>query len=254
MTTTEVAAALRLSHVDAGYGSRMAIRDVSFAIRPGQRVGLIGPNGAGKSTLFSVALGTLAPWRGDVEVFGAPINELDRRRQPVAYVPQARRLDTTFPVTAREVVAMGRVGRLGLFRFPTAEDRAVVERSIDEVGLAELADRPFAAFSGGQQQRLLVARALASEARLLFLDEPATGVDVSTQRQLDDVVDRLVGSGCAALVSTHDLSVENLARFDWLICLNREVLAQGRPDEVTNLAVWRLLFGGQAAERVEGGA
>ena len=245
MTAATSAAVLRLDHVDAGYGSRLAIHDVCIELRPGSRIGLIGPNGAGKSTLFSVALGTLAPWRGTVEVLGVPVRQLDRRRHPVAYVPQARRLDPTFPVTAREVVAMGRVGRLGLFRFPSAADRAVVERSLSAVGLADQADRPFGAFSGGQQQRLLFARALASEARLLFFDEPATGVDVATQRQLDAVVDGLVGDGCAVLVSTHDLSAANLARFDSLICLNREVLAEGPPAEVTNLDVWRRLFGAQ---------
>ncbi len=247
MTVSSPPAALRLDHIDAGHGSRLAIRDVSLVVQPGTRVGLIGPNGAGKSTLFSVALGTLAPWRGTVEAFGVPIRELDRRRQPVAYVPQARRLDASFPVTAREVVAMGRVGRLGLFRFPTGADREVVERSLEEVGLAAEAHRPFGAFSGGQQQRLLVARALASEARLLLFDEPATGVDVSTQRQLDAVVERLVGGGCAVMISTHDLSAENLAQFDSLVCLNREVLAQGPPEEVTSLDVWRVLFGGAPA-------
>lgn len=252
MTSSSPPAALRLDHIDAGYGGQLAIRDVSVTVQPGRRVGLIGPNGAGKSTLFSVALGTLTPWRGTVEVFGVPIRQLDRRRQPVAYVPQARRLDANFPVTAREVVAMGRVGRLGLFRFPTSADRAVVERSLEEVGLAAEAHRPFGAFSGGQQQRLLVARALASEARLLLFDEPATGVDVSTQRQLDSVVEQLVAAGCAVVISTHDLSSENLAQFDSLICLNREVLAQGPPEEVTNLDVWRVLFGGGPAHTAEG--
>lgn len=234
---------LELTDVSAGYGRQLAIDSVSLEVQAGRRVGLIGPNGAGKSTLFSVALGTMTPWRGGVRLFGQDVRKLDRRRFPIAYVPQARRLSTDFPVTARDVVAMGRVGRLGLFRFPGTKDRTAVQSAIQAVGLASAADKPFRALSGGQQQRLLVARALASEARLLFFDEPATGVDVKTQRQLDDVLNGLVAEGCGVFISTHDLSHENLSQFDWLICLNREVLAQGPPETVTNLDLWRRLFG-----------
>ena len=234
---------LRVTQATAGYGQRIAIHDVTFEIPAGARVGLIGPNGGGKSTLFRVALGVLPPWRGSVEIFGTPADRLDRRRHPVAYVPQVRNLDSSFPVSARDVVSMGRVGRLGLFRFSSSTDRAVVERSLEAVGLAEYADRPFAAFSGGQQQRILVARALASEAHLLFLDEPATGVDAATQRQIDEVIDRLVADGASVLVSTHDLSTEHLSRFDSLLCLNRELLAHGPPGEVATLDLWRKLFG-----------
>jgi manganese/iron transport system ATP-binding protein len=243
---------LRLAHVDAGYGGRLAIHDVSLTVTAGQCVGLIGPNGAGKSTLFRVALGTLATWRGTVELFGVPPRRLDRRRQPVAYVPQARRLDGSFPASARDVVGMGRVGRRGLFRFPGAADRTAVAQAIEQVGLAHKADRPFGALSGGEQQRVLLARALAAEARLLLLDEPATGVDVATQAELHRVINQLVAAGCAVVVSTHDLSAVNLARFDWLLCLNGGVIAQGPPDEVTSLDVWRRLFSGRPAELAGG--
>jgi manganese/iron transport system ATP-binding protein len=236
------ATVLRLDRVDAGYGGRRAIRDVSLAVAAGERVGVIGPNGAGKSTLFRVALGILAPWRGAVELFGAPGARRDPRRDPVAYVPQARELDATFPVSARDVVAMGRVGRRGPFRWPGAHDRAAVARALEVVGLADQAGRPFGALSGGQQQRVLLARALASEAHLLLLDEPATGVDAPTRRRVDALIGELAADGCAVLVSTHDLSEEHLARFDRLVCLNGAVVAQGPPGEVTRLEVWRRLF------------
>lgn len=243
---------LRLDEVEAGYGHRPALRDVSLTVAAGTRVGLIGPNGSGKSTLFRVALGILPTWRGTVEVFGVPIRRLDRRRQPVAYVPQARQLASGFPVSARDVVMMGRVGGLGLFRWPGAADRAAVGRALDEVGLSHKAERPFGALSGGEQQRLLLARALVSGARLFFLDEPVTGVDAATQHQFDRLLDVLVTAGCTIVVSTHDLSAENLARFDWLVCLNGMVVTQGAPVDVINMEVWRRLFSGHAVTTLGG--
>lgn len=241
MTPADLAV-LRLANVDAGYGDRLAIRDVSLTVAAGIRVGVLGPNGSGKSTLFRVALGILAPWRGQVELFGVPGGRLDRRRQPVAYVPQARQLTPHFPVSARDVVLMGRVGRRGLFRWLGESDRVAADRSLDQVGLRHKAERPFGALSGGEQQRVLIARALASEARLFFMDEPVTGVDVMTERQIDDLLDELVAGGAAVVVSTHNLSEANLARFDWLVCLNGMVVAQGPPTVVASLEVWRQLF------------
>lgn len=245
-------AVLRVERVDAGYGGRRVLRDVSLVVAGGARVGLIGPNGAGKSTLLRVALGLLPPWRGTVELFGQPASRLDRRRQPVAYVPQARDLARDFPVSTRDVVAMGRIGRLGPFRWPGQADRAAVARALAQVGLMEHADRPFGTLSGGQQQRALLARALAGAARLLFLDEPVTGIDVATQRQIDDLLDRLVADGCALIVSTHDLSPEHLARFDWLVALNGRVIAQGPPAQVTTLDIWRRLVAGAPLDGQEG--
>jgi manganese/iron transport system ATP-binding protein len=245
MTMSSDAPVLRLQGVDAGYGGRLALHAVSFAVAAGARVGIIGPNGGGKTTLFRVALGILSPWRGSVELFGIPARQLDHRANPLAYVPQVRHLNLTFPASARDVVAMGRVGRLGLLRRTGPQDRALIDQALEQVHLAHKADRPFSALSGGEQQRLLLARALVTEARLFFLDEPVTGLDVATKEQFDQILAALAVRGCALVVSTHDLSAENLARFDWLICINQSVVAQGPPAEVTSLDVWRQLFSGR---------
>ena len=242
VTADDADPVVSLDGVDAGYADRLVLRDVSLTVAAGTRVGLIGPNGSGKSTLFRVALGTLRPWRGTVELFDRPVQELDRRRYPVAYVPQARTLALAFPLSARDVVSQGRVGRLGLFRFPGRADREAVARALEQVGMAPHADRPFAALSGGQQQRVLLARALASGARLFFMDEPVTGVDVATGAQFDRVLDRLVAEGHTLVIITHDLSAEHLAHFDWLVCVNGGIVAQGPPAEVTTLEVFRRLF------------
>ncbi len=182
-----------------------------------------------------------------MQLFGVPAHQLDRRTHPVGYVPQARRLNLAFPLSGRDVVALGRIGRRGPFRVLRDDDRAAVARAIELVGLADKADRPFAGLSGGEQQRLLLARALTSEARLFCLDEPATGLDAATQERLGAIIDGLVADGSAVLVSTHDLSPENLDRFDRLVCLNGAVVAEGPPAEVTNLDVWRRLFSGRQA-------
>jgi manganese/zinc/iron transport system ATP- binding protein len=149
---------------------------------------------------------------------------------------------------------MGRVGRVGLFRRPGAADRERVAAALEQVGLTHKSGQPFGALSGGEQQRLLLARALAGEARLFFLDEPVTGLDAATRRRFDAVLDGQVAAGCAAVVSTHDLSAEHLARFDWLVCLNGAVVAQGPPAEVASLDVWRRLFSGRRADPPVGAA
>jgi manganese/iron transport system ATP-binding protein len=161
-------------------------------------------------------------------------------------VPQARQLAAGFPVSVRDVALMGSVGRLGLFRWPGAADRAAVGQALEQVGLTHKADRPFGALSGGEQQRALLARALVSGARLFLLDEPVTGVDVATRRTFEELLDALAASGCAIVVSTHDLTAENLERFDWLVCLNGAVVEQGPPSEVIGREAWQGLFSGQA--------
>ncbi|HZU05804.1 MAG TPA: metal ABC transporter ATP-binding protein [Chloroflexota bacterium] len=224
----EAAPLLQVEGVRAGYGSLLVLEDVSFTLERGSLTALVGPNGAGKSTLFQVLLGLLAPWAGTVRVQGRPVREC---RFAFGYLPQHSQLDLDFPVTVRDVVMMGRYARLGPGRWPGPADRAVVERCLAEVGLAELAERPFGELSGGQRQRILLARALAQEAPLLLLDEPLSEVDTVSQQAVFAVLARLAAQGAAILVATHDLALVS-ARFDRVICLNRRVIADGPPAAV----------------------
>ena len=212
----------------AGYDGMPALESVSFELPSGALVGLAGPNGSGKSTLLKTLLGLLKPWRGSVELFGQSLGAV---RQRMAYAPQAELVDWDFPATVRDVVLMGRYGRVGLLRRPGATDRAAVASALAQVGLAELAGRQIGELSGGQQRRMLIARALAQEADLLLLDEPMVGLDATTQHDLLALFETLRNAGKTLLVATHDLSCV-AACFDLALLLNRRLIAFGPPHEV----------------------
>lgn len=197
--------ALLLADVVAGYDHGVVLNGVGARLLAGQVVALMGPNGAGKSTLLKVILGLLEPLGGRVEVLGSAPARLDRRRHQIGYVPQLRDVDRAFPATVFDLAMMGRVGRLGLLRRPAARDREIVTGALDQVGLRELADRPFGALSGGQQQRAFMARALAQEPDLLVLDEPAAGVDEEHRARTGRLLADLRAQGVPMLIATHDV-------------------------------------------------
>jgi manganese/iron transport system ATP-binding protein len=212
----------------AGYNGRPALEDIDLCLSRGNMVGLVGPNGSGKSTLIKVVLGLVRPWRGEVTVFGRPV---DRMRTRVAYTPQAELVDWQFPVTVAEVVMMGRYGRLGPLRRPRRQDRLAVEQSLERVGIEGLADRQIGELSGGQQQRMLVARALAQEPEVLLLDEPMVALDATSQHELLTLFEELREQGKTLLVATHDLTCV-AESFDAGLLLNRRVVAYGPPTEI----------------------
>ena len=207
------------------YGETLALEGASFCLCPGEFVAVIGPNGAGKSTLMKTILG-LNPHQSGTIRFAIELGKHPTRA--ISYVPQQQTLEWSFPVSVFDLVMMGRVGRLGWFRYPGASDRRIVRESLEATGTLNLASRPIAALSGGQKQRVLLARMLARESRLLFLDEPLTGVDTVTQESIFEVLERERSRGKALLMVTHDLE----AAAKWcssLILLNRTVIASGPP-------------------------
>jgi ABC-type Mn2+/Zn2+ transport system ATPase subunit len=239
--TTSASAPLALEHVWAGYGDRTVLSDVSFALRRGTLTGLIGPNGSGKSTLIKVVLGLLQPWQGRVQVFGEDVGDVRGR---VGYMPQIELVDWDFPVTVEELVTLGRYGRLRRLRPPSAADRAAVREALERVGLWDLRRRQIGELSGGQQRRLLLARALARSAELLLLDEPLAGLDMGAQEDLEQLLRELVGAGSTLLVATHDL--HHVAHsYDDVLCLNGRIVAHGPPETVLTEAVLQETFGRQ---------
>ena len=234
--------ALVLSGVTAAYGREPVIEGVTGQVGAGGSLALIGPNGAGKSTLIKAVLGLVPLLSGTVEVLGLPPA---RARGRVAYVPQAETLDPTFPVSALQVVLMGRYRRIGWLRRPSAADREVACGALEQVGLAERADTRFGTLSGGQRQRVLMARAIAQEARLLLLDEPFTGVDTTSTDLLLDVLDGLRADGVAVVMATHDLSVAHLACGDACL-LNRRQVAFGPIEEALTADRLRETYGARA--------
>ena len=221
------APALEVSGVTVRYDSMRALDDVSFQLSRGERVAVVGPNGAGKSTLFKVIAGVLHPTKGEVKVYGhGPGGHIC-----IAYVPQRSQVDWTFPASVADVVMMGRIGKLGLFRWPQRHDWDYARTCLEIVGMAHLADRQIGELSGGQQQRVFIARALAQEAELMLMDEPLTGLDVPSQVDMFDILDELRQRDVTVMVATHDL---NLAaeRFDRMMLLNNRLLGFGNPDQV----------------------
>ena len=218
---------LRIDELAVRYDTTFVIDQVSFEVNIGERLAVVGPNGAGKSTLLKVIAGVLNPSKGKVSVFGhEPGGHIC-----IAYISQRSQIDLNFPVTVKDVVMMGRVGKLGLFRNPNPRDWEIVQDSIEIVRLDTLKNRQISQLSGGQQQRMFIARALAQEAELMLLDEPFTGLDVNTQEDVLNILDTLKEKGVTVLVSLHDL---NLAaqRFDRVMLINNKMIGIGSPEDV----------------------
>jgi manganese/iron transport system ATP-binding protein len=208
----------------------VALVDVGFVLAEPTICGLIGMNGSGKSTLLKTIMGFLEPSRGRVAVFGQPV-AFAQKQSLVAYVPQAEEVDWTFPVSVRDVVMMGRQGRMGFLRIPSRADALIVAESLARVGMEAFADRQIGALSGGQRKRTFLARALAQEARILLLDEPFAGVDIKTEHAIVSVLRDLRAAGHVILVSTHH--VPNVPTFcDRVLMIDRTLTAAG-PIETT---------------------
>lgn len=232
---------LELREVSVSYGGRAALDSVSLSIPHGAQVAVVGPNGAGKSTLFKAMVGLLPLRSGEMLIHGHPRAEY---HDPVAYIPQREEVDWRFPVTVFDVVAMGRYGRRSWLRRLSTSDREAVRRSLRQLDIIELAQRPIGELSGGQQQRTFLARALAQEPHVLLLDEPFTGVDVATREATLQLLAGLRANSVTVLVSTHDLDLA-ADRFDLVVLLNKRLISAGRPQEVFTEAHLRAAFGGQ---------
>ncbi len=230
---------LHLENVGLRYESGAVLEEITFAVQAGERIAVIGPNGAGKSTLFKIIAGVLPPTSGAVHVYGG---EPDAH-VCIAYVPQRSQVDWNFPVTVADVVMMGRVGQLGLLRWPRVSDWEKVYAALDVVHLRPLAKRQIRQLSGGQQQRMFIARALAQEAQLMLMDEPLTGLDVHSQEEVFSVLDTLKAQKVTVLVALHDLKMA-AERFDRIILLNRRIIAMGSAAEVFTPEILLEAYGG----------
>lgn len=222
--------------------ARLALYNANCTIEPGTITGLVGPNGGGKSTLFKSIMGFLQPAQGRIRVGGFSVQKA-QKKQWMAYVPQSDEVDWNFPVSVFDVVMMGRYGYMNLLRIPSAKDRRLVMESLARVGMSEFRDRQIGELSGGQKKRAFLARALAQEGKVILLDEPFTGVDVKTEKQIVDLLLQLREDGHTILVSTHDLA--SISTFcDRTILLNRTILASGTTEETFTEENLALTFGG----------
>ena len=215
-------ASLAFHGVSFGYGDGPdVVENVELEIGAHELIGLIGPNGGGKSTLLKLAAGLLKPRKGQVQVFGRAPHEA---RDEIGYVPQFALFPRDFPITVAQAVLLGRLG--GRFRLSWSPgDRAAAARAIEETELGPLAERPLSALSGGELQRVLIARALAAEPRLLLLDEPTSNLDQRAEEDIFALLARLTDRMAVVLVS-HDVGfvtgfVQRVA------CISRTLICHG---------------------------
>lgn len=226
--------AVRVDGVSFSYPgvAEPALDGVSLTVDARERLGVLGPNGGGKSTLIRIVLGLIEPDRGTARVFGCAPKEA-RRQGWIGYVPQRSAAERAFPLSVRQVVRMPVAMRAGLFGRLDAKARRDADRAIELVGLQAVAERPIAALSGGQFQRVLIARAVAARPRLLLLDEPTVGIDVEGQRRFADMLGSLRDElGLAIVTVSHDVRTVALSS-DRVACLRRTLHYHAAPDGLT---------------------
>lgn len=232
-------AAINIAALYAAYHRQPVLENIDLSLPSGQWTAIVGPNGAGKSTLFHVLTGSMKPLRGRVEAFGEPI-ALHRKQGNIAYMAQREAIEWDFPISVWETVMGGRYGhmrrdalwrRLLPERWYAPSHRQVVRKALEDVNMLALAERPIGALSGGQKKRVLLARALAQQAKILLLDEPLAGVDPPSEQLILGVLKREREAGRTVIMVTHDMP--GARRYvDHVVLINRIVRGAGTPEEM----------------------
>lgn len=218
---------LRVKHLSVCYGANQALTDVTLNVEPGEYLGIIGPNGGGKTTLLKAILGLVPASSGSVSVCGKPAG---RAGSLVGYVPQFSAMEKDFPVSVNEVVLTGRLTKKNpLFHRYDTSDREAAAAALREVGISSLAKRQIHALSGGEFQKMLIARALAVGPKILMLDEPTASVDAKSREQIFDLLAKLNHRGMTVLLVTHDMLAVS-SQVHRLACLNHTLVYHGEPE------------------------
>ncbi|BDZ30415.1 metal ABC transporter ATP-binding protein [Lactiplantibacillus sp. WILCCON 0030] len=219
---------LDIQNLTVAYDDTPVLTDVAVHFNTGKITGIIGPNGAGKSTLIKAMLGLINAQTGTTTYGGRPLKQMQCQ---LAYVEQRKDLDLSFPITVFEVVLTGTYGQLGLFRRPGKAERAASLAALAQVGLSEFADRQIGNLSGGQLQRVFVARAIVQQAEIIILDEPFVGIDLQSEAAIMTILKQWRDAGKTIIVVHHDLN--KVSRyFDDLVILNHGIVDAGTVAEV----------------------
>ena len=221
---------------------RHLVENISFSIEAGSIVAIIGPNGAGKTTLIRAVLGLLPYETGSVRMFGKPFKH-NSPHVRVGYVPQKIEFDRTFPLTVMELLRFTVPPFYSLPFRDRSRDEARIKGLLETVGMHDLIDRSIGSLSGGELQRVMIAKAIVNDPQILFLDEPASGVDIEGQERFYDLVRRLnKEKGLTVILISHDLNV--VYRFaDNVLCMNRRLICSGKPAEALTDKVIKSVYG-----------
>ena len=219
------------------YGPTTVLFEINLEITKGDFLAVIGPNGSGKTTLLKLIIGTLRPSKGKIKLFGQDIKHFTSWNK-LGYVPQkASRIDSFFPTSVQEVVAMGLLSCKKFPRFIPRSDEKDIDRALDLVAMKQFKTKRIGELSGGQQQRVLIARAIVNQPSLLFLDEPTTGVDAHTQSHFYDMLDNLNRiQKITIILITHDIGVVN-KYITKIACLNQKLVFHGNHEEFCRSSV-----------------
>lgn len=233
---------IELNNATVSLGGREVLKDITVSLPEKGFHIVFGPNGGGKTSLIRTIIGELKPEKGTVSLFE---KEPVTARTLVGYVPQRVHARRNFPITVEKVILMGRYGRVGLFKRPKERDKEITHELIERVGLSGLEKRPLSDLSGGQRQRVFLARALATEPKLLILDEAMSGVDVGMKERLYELLSSLKES-MAVLFVTHDMSVVSRS-VDTVLCLDKTLVSHGRPEEALTQEALSCMYGSNVA-------
>ena len=219
---------IKVRNMTVAYGGAPIFTDLSITFEPGKITGIIGPNGAGKSTMIKGILGLIHKQSGQVTLHDKPVS---KQLKNIAYVEQRAALDLTFPINVFDTVLTGTYPNLGLFNVPGAKEKSASQQALADVNLSEFSQRQIGELSGGQLQRVFVARAIVQQADVIILDEPFVGIDMKSEAEIMSILKRWQEEGKTIIVVHHDLN-KVTKYFDNLVIINRGVVASGTTSEV----------------------
>jgi len=226
--------AVEVENLSFSYGGDRVLEDVTFSLERGRFMAVMGPNGCGKSTLTKILIGILPGASGKVRVFGKdPAESPTEVQRMVGYMPQREHISKNMPITVRDVVLMGRLARKGIISTASRRDMKAAKKALEVVGAGSLWKKRFTELSGGQQQKVILARALAVEADMLILDEPFAAMDVRSQQRVLEIISQMRDSGTTVIMVLHDVN-QALHHLDRVLLLNRRAIGFGDPRDVLN--------------------
>lgn len=234
---------IEVSNVSFGYTEELVLERITLNVHKGDYLGMVGPNGGGKSTLLKLMVGLQKPTHGTIKLFGEDITKF-KDWSRIGYVSQqATHIDQNFPMTVEEVVMMGRYPKLGLFGFPRKKDRMAVQDALHQVEMSQYRKRLIGDLSGGQQQRVFIARALAGRPDLIVLDEPTVGIDLKTQKQFYQLLQRLNSElNLTLILVIHELDIVAQEATE-IAYVNKELIYHGEPQRFLHSKYFEKLTG-----------
>ncbi len=230
-----------LKNVYVKYNDKLILEDINLSFYKSEFITIIGPNGTGKTTLLKTIAGLVKPYKGEIKIFNRlPGNQ---PKGAIGYLPQGTVVNTRFPVKVSDVVLMGRYSLIGYLRFPSEQDKKIARNCLEELNIYEYAKSNFQELSGGIKQRVLIARALASEPKLLLLDEPTTSLDILSQRDFYNTLKKLRDEReLSIIVVSHDIGVVT-QYVDKIVCLNKKIHYYGKADKSLSTDILEKVFG-----------